>query len=190
MANFLIGTLVVFHFLVGIFLVLIVLMQRTKEGGMGAAFGAGVTESLFGASSGNVLTRITVWTAAIFFVTSLSLAVVFSRSGSSSIGRGALQQVPSLQPAQPAGTLTPQGTATPQGTETAPAPAGSEPLPPQPAPKPSEDGTQSPPPQSHVPKELQQPPSAQGTATADTAPPTPPALPPSLPQPDAPKVNP
>src|SRR2546425_11100197 len=77
-----IGLLLVVHFLVGVFLIVIVLMQRTKEGGMGAAFGAGVTESLFGASSGNVLTKITVWTAGIFFVTSLTMAVVFSHKSS------------------------------------------------------------------------------------------------------------
>jgi preprotein translocase subunit SecG len=185
MANFWIGTLLVFHFLVGIFLVLIVLMQRSKEGGMGAAFGAGVTESLFGASSGNVLTKITVWTAAIFFATSLSMAIIFSRTGSTSIAKGALQQVPSLQPPQPAGTVTPQGTATtPQGTVPTPAPESEQPVvPPQEAPKPPEEGAKPPPAEGAVPKEPAPPPAERAT-------PKDPDAPPSLPPPEAPKVNP
>jgi preprotein translocase subunit SecG len=161
MENFLIGALLVFHFLVGIFLVVIVLMQRTKEGGMGAAFGAGVTDSLFGASSGNVLTKITVWTAAIFFTTSLAMAVIFSHRGGTTIGAGALGQSPKA-PATPAitdpsGTMTNGATATPQGTLTPPpidtpkAPNGGEtPKEPAPAPAPQpENATPPSPPPPH-----------------------------------------
>ncbi|GEM_PF-449116 len=187
MANFGIGVLLVFHFIVGIFLVIIVLMQRTKEGGMGAAFGAGVTDSLFGASSGNVLTKITVWTAAIFFTTSLAMAVIFSHRSGTAIGAGTLGQSPQTPPAitEPSGTLTPGGTATPQGTTTAP--QGTL-TPPPDAPKPPNDGDNQAPPQGDAPK---QPAPASGPPPENALPPPqPPQGGTATPQLEQPKVNP
>jgi preprotein translocase subunit SecG len=47
-----------------VFLVLLVLVQLPKkEAGMGQAFGGAATDALFGAGSGNVLTRMTKWGA-------------------------------------------------------------------------------------------------------------------------------
>jgi preprotein translocase subunit SecG len=57
--------------LVSIVLVLLVLMQKTKDGGMGAALGGGATESAFGHETGNVLTKATINFAVAFFVLSL-----------------------------------------------------------------------------------------------------------------------
>lgn len=54
------------------FIVLIVLMQRTSSG-VGEALGGGATESAFGAQSGNVLTRWTIYAAVAFFVLSFGL---------------------------------------------------------------------------------------------------------------------
>jgi preprotein translocase subunit SecG len=60
-----------------IVLVLLVLVQLPKkEAGAGVAFGGAATDALFGAGSGNVLTRITKWVAGIFFVLSLVLALM------------------------------------------------------------------------------------------------------------------
>ena len=56
-------------------LILLVLIQLPKkEAGAGLAFGGAATDALFGAGSGNVLTKITKYAAAIFFI----LAVVLS----------------------------------------------------------------------------------------------------------------
>ena len=45
-----------------VFLVLLVLVQLPKkEAGMGQAFGGAATDALFGAGSGNVLTKVTKW---------------------------------------------------------------------------------------------------------------------------------
>jgi preprotein translocase subunit SecG len=50
------------------FLILLVLVQLPKkEAGLGQAFGSGTTDALFGPGSGNMLTKLTKWTAAIFF---------------------------------------------------------------------------------------------------------------------------
>jgi preprotein translocase subunit SecG len=54
-------------------LVLLVLAQKTKDGGMGAALGGGMTESTFGAETGNVLSRTTIYLSIAFFVLSFGL---------------------------------------------------------------------------------------------------------------------
>lgn len=49
-------------------LILVVLAQKTKDGGMGAALAGGMTESTFGAETGNVLSRATRNLSIAFFV--------------------------------------------------------------------------------------------------------------------------
>lgn len=63
------------HFLVGLAVIGLVLMQHGKGADMGAAFGSGSSGSLFGATgSANFLSRTTGVLAAVFFATSLTLA--------------------------------------------------------------------------------------------------------------------
>src|SRR3954454_22729291 len=63
------------HVLIAIGVIAFVLLQHGKGADMGAAFGSGSSGSLFGATgSANFLSRTTAILAAIFFVTSLSLA--------------------------------------------------------------------------------------------------------------------
>ena len=67
--------LTVVHIIVCVFLILVVLLQAGKGGGMGIAFGGGGSQTVFGSSgAGNFLTRLTSITAVIFMVTSLVLA--------------------------------------------------------------------------------------------------------------------
>lgn len=67
------------HILVALAIIGLVLMQHGKGADMGAAFGSGASGSLFGASgSANFLSRTTGILAAVFFVTSLTLAYVAS----------------------------------------------------------------------------------------------------------------
>lgn len=62
-----------------LFLVLLVLVQLPKkEAGAGLAFGGAATDALFGAGSGTALTKITKYAATIFFVATLTLAVLHS----------------------------------------------------------------------------------------------------------------
>jgi preprotein translocase subunit SecG len=51
-------------------------MQRPKQEGLGAAFGGGVTDQVFGARTTNVLQRGTVYLGSLFFLLSLTLAVL------------------------------------------------------------------------------------------------------------------
>jgi preprotein translocase subunit SecG len=75
--------LIVLHIIVCSFLVLVVLLQAGKGGGVGIAFGGGGSQTVFGSSgAGNFLTKITAICATIFFVNSLALAYLSSASDS------------------------------------------------------------------------------------------------------------
>ncbi|MDA1372836.1 MAG: preprotein translocase subunit SecG [Proteobacteria bacterium] len=74
--------IVVIHVIVAIVIVGLVLLQQGKGADAGASFGAGASQTVFGASgSGNFLVKATTVAATVFFVTSLSLAI-FARNQS------------------------------------------------------------------------------------------------------------
>jgi preprotein translocase subunit SecG len=65
----------VIHVLICLFLVLVVLLQQGKGGGMGSAFGGGAAAQVFGGGgAGNLLTRATAICATLFMITSIVLA--------------------------------------------------------------------------------------------------------------------
>src|SRR5499427_10990781 len=75
--------LTIIHVLVCVFLILVVLLQSGKGGGMGIAFGGGGSQTVFGGSgAGNFLTKATAVTACIFMLTSVSLAYFASQQES------------------------------------------------------------------------------------------------------------
>lgn len=72
--------LTILYVFVCVFLILVVLLQAGRGGGMGTAFG-GSSQSVFGgAGAGNFLTRLTVIMAAMFMVLSASLAYLSTSS--------------------------------------------------------------------------------------------------------------
>ena len=80
--------LTILHVAVCLFLILVVLLQAGKGGGMGIAFGGGGSQTVFGSSgAGNFLTRLTSITAVIFMVTSLALAHHSSQQDSKRLQR-------------------------------------------------------------------------------------------------------
>jgi preprotein translocase subunit SecG len=83
--GFIVGLLTVFLVLDCVVLIFLVLIQLPKkESGAGLAFGAGASDALFGAGSGTVLTKVTKWAAAIFFVMAFLLAVIQKHRSTSS----------------------------------------------------------------------------------------------------------
>ena len=65
------------HLLIAFAIIGLILLQQGKGAEMGASFGAGASQTLFGTDgSGNVLTRATALLATAFFVTSFGLAIV------------------------------------------------------------------------------------------------------------------
>lgn len=69
--------ILIVHVITALAIIGLILVQQGKGAEMGASFGAGASQTLFGsAGSGNVLTRATAILATLFFLTSLSLAYV------------------------------------------------------------------------------------------------------------------
>ena len=68
---------VVVHILVSLGLIGLIMIQQGKGAEAGASFGGGASQTVFGSQgSGNFLTKTTKYLAIIFFVTSISLAVI------------------------------------------------------------------------------------------------------------------
>lgn len=70
--------LLVIHLVVAIFLVAVILLQKSDDGALGGLSGGSSSNmSIFSArGKGNILTRITTILAVSFFVTSISLALI------------------------------------------------------------------------------------------------------------------
>ena len=122
--GFLIGLFTVIMVLDCALLILLVLIQLPKkDAGAGVAFGGGATDALFGAGSGNALTKITKYAATTFFVLSVVLSLMqsnYHRRTTSAFQRGLMQASP---PAGIPGTATQPATptTTPQPPTTTPA---------------------------------------------------------------------
>jgi preprotein translocase subunit SecG len=107
------------HVVLAVALIGIVLLQRSEGGGLG--IGGGMSGLMTGRGSANLLTRVTAALAALFFTTSLVLAIL---SSTSSRGPSIFEEEAPAQPA-PASTAP---------AEPAPPPAPATPEPAAPAP--------------------------------------------------------
>jgi len=102
------------HILVALAIIGLVLMQHGKGADMGAAFGSGASGSLFGASgSANFLSRTTGVLAAVFFLTSLSLAYIASDKPKTA--GSLMQESVQLQAVSPAAPAVGEGSNVPAG---------------------------------------------------------------------------
>ncbi|GAB5451417.1 MAG: preprotein translocase subunit SecG [Halioglobus sp.] len=65
------------HLLVALSIIGLIMLQQGKGADMGASFGAGASQTLFGSDgSGNVLTTATTWLVVLFFASSFGLAIL------------------------------------------------------------------------------------------------------------------
>jgi preprotein translocase subunit SecG len=72
--------ILVVHLVASLAIIGLIMLQQGKGADMGASFGAGASQTLFGSDgSGNVLTKATTWLVVLFFSTSFALAVVASQ---------------------------------------------------------------------------------------------------------------
>ena len=72
--------ILVIHLLVALAIIGLIMLQQGKGADMGASFGAGASQTLFGSTgSGNVLTKATAWLSVLFFATSFGLALIASQ---------------------------------------------------------------------------------------------------------------
>ncbi len=112
--------ILVIHVLAAVGLIALVLVQQSKGADIGAAFGSGASQTLFGArGSANFLTRLTALLATIFFVTSLTLAVLATRGG----GPRSVTDTVTSEPAAPATSAPPTDEQGPPPPEKPPAPS-------------------------------------------------------------------
>ncbi len=127
-----IGILTVTLVLLCCFLVLIILMQKSKqEAGLGAAFGGAATEQLFGAGTTSVLTKAPIWGTSLFFVITLILAIYYSHEHKKSITSRVLSAALTNETTSlTAAPSTNAAAATPEGTNAAAAAATATNLPP------------------------------------------------------------
>ena len=126
--------IVILHIIESLALILIILLQTGKGADIGAVFGGGSSQTLFGSSGPtSFLSKLTAGAAVVFMLTSLFLAYFSgSRRPASSIMKGAapvqtmpgpvgqpaIPPLPQASPAAPGGTALPPPV--PQGTPAAP----------------------------------------------------------------------
>ena len=79
--NIIYGFFIFIEAMISIMLIGIILIQKTKGGMGGTAFGGGMGEAIFGSRMGNVLTKSTVILGVAFLINTLLLTVMTSRRG-------------------------------------------------------------------------------------------------------------
>jgi preprotein translocase subunit SecG len=115
---------IVLHIIVCIALIMIVLLQTGKGADMGAAFGGGSSQTLFGSSGASTfLSKATTVAAVVFMLTSLTLAYMSGNQRTSTVMENAPAPVEQSAPA-PSDTNN-SGTEQPSAPAPAPAPTDS-----------------------------------------------------------------
>src|SRR5215813_12073132 len=83
----------ILHVIVCLFLMLTVLLQSGKGGGMGAAFGGGNAATVFGGSgASSFLRKLTAIAGTVFMLTSMTLAWISSHNSSDALDKFLEQQ--------------------------------------------------------------------------------------------------
>lgn len=99
----------IIHFLVALFLIVVVLVQRGKGATLGSAFGSGASTTVFG-SKGSVgfLLKLTMSLGILFFATSITLTFLSAKEAKQAPSKDILTNVENLskiiQAKQPAAT--------------------------------------------------------------------------------------
>ena len=106
------SVLLVIHLITAIFLVAIILMQRSSGGALnGLGGGSGANSFLSARGTGNLLTRLTAILATIFFITSIALALYYKgveRKSSSILDVAPVTQSAPVSSTTPAAPEVPQ----------------------------------------------------------------------------------
>ncbi len=108
--SILITALLTIWAIIAAFMILVILMQRPKSEGLGAAFGGGMTENLFGAQTTNVLVKFTSYLSAFFFLITFVLSILYAHESSTSnksVLREELLKREATSGASPAATQSP-----------------------------------------------------------------------------------
>lgn len=136
--DFLIGLLNTVIVVVSVFMVIIILIQRGKGGGLAGAFGGVGGSSAFGTKAGDVFTKITIGVA-MGWMFALMLLVILMNGRADSVSSGWGDETSSSSKAVPPSkaTATPAPAGTTPSAELAIPPAGGTTPAPAPAPGPA-----------------------------------------------------
>jgi preprotein translocase subunit SecG len=124
------GFILAVHVLLALMIIGLVLLQRGKGAEAGAGFGSGASGTVFGARGTSTLfSKLTAVFAALFFVTSLSLAYIGTRAPGepSSVLERSLLSTPAPAAKPVPAVPAPTAPAAPASAPATPAPAPSEP---------------------------------------------------------------
>ena len=160
--NILINLLLIAFVVVSCLLILVVLMQRPKQEGLGAAFGSGMTDQMFGAKTTDVLQKGTAYFGTAFLLIALVLSILIAKRNYEEAIEGGSAPQTELQAAPPVPDANPDDAGLSEGSkeidprdealrkalqtlpvdptpapEPAPEPAPAEPAPAEPAPEPA-----------------------------------------------------
>jgi preprotein translocase subunit SecG len=105
--------MIILHVMVCILMILMILLQSGKGADIGAVFGGGSSQTVFGSSgAGTFLSKLTIGGAILFMVTSITLSY-FAGGGvstSESVMEGVAGPPPQTAPVQPGGKEAPAAT--------------------------------------------------------------------------------
>jgi preprotein translocase subunit SecG len=100
--------IVILHIVVSVALILVILLQTGKGSDIGAVFGGGSSQTLFGSTGPtSFLSKLTAGAAIVFMLTSLFLAYFSGRSPSSSIMKSGAPAPVQTMPGPPASLPAP-----------------------------------------------------------------------------------
>ncbi len=112
--------LIVVHVIVCLVLILVVLLQAGRGGGVSDMMGGGQPQSIFGTQTNSFMMRATEACAVLFIITSLSLGIITSQRGKSLVEKQGLDKLKSklataaktaVPPSAPASSVTPAAAA-------------------------------------------------------------------------------
>src|ERR1041385_4883067 len=93
-----IGLITAVHVIVCMFLIVIVLLQHGKSADIAATFGGQGSQTAFGPrGAATLLSKATTWSAILFMITSVSLAILVKKGGG---GTGSVMENEKSAPAQ------------------------------------------------------------------------------------------
>ena len=136
----------ILHVLIAVLLILIIMLQRPRQEGLGASFGGDMLGQLTGAQTTNVLQKGTSYITVVFFLNTIVIAWLMAHRTKEANKSGLLSKpaaeapvpAPPVPPATPPTTATSPPVEVPPTTPPTPAPATN------PAPAPSKEGTPTP----------------------------------------------
>jgi preprotein translocase subunit SecG len=107
--SFVMSVAAVLFLICSVVLTLVILIQKGKGGGLGAAFGGGLASGILGSKTGDFLTWVTISLVSVFLILAVVMAK-FYKPTISDFGQGQVRQdqpiSPRQQPAEDTGAVT------------------------------------------------------------------------------------